>query len=150
MKTIINIKTCKEESVPDDYIECSVCGEYHPPASYRKEGEAHQSRTNCASCYEASSETWKNLEDFVARQKDSDKYKLTVRVLKLKKTYLENSIPVEDMIAALQALPEGSRLVMNHEGYYAAGPLANIFLPEHDSTFGESCYYSIGNSSQHY
>lgn len=37
--------------VPDNWIQCSISGEYRPPEEFRREGEAHQSRTNCTRTY---------------------------------------------------------------------------------------------------
>lgn len=43
---------------------------------------------------------------------------------------METFITVEDMIAALSALPAGSRLVVTESGYYCYGELASVCLPE--------------------
>ena len=37
--------------VPSEWILCSISGEYRPPEEFRKEGEDHQSRTNCTKTY---------------------------------------------------------------------------------------------------
>lgn len=67
---------------------------------------------------------------------------------------METFITVEDMIAALSALPAGSRLVVTESGYYSYGEFADIMLPEvytpeNDLTPGAPIY-RIGHSHQSY
>jgi len=70
---------------------------------------------------------------------------------------VENFVKVEDMIAALSALPAGARLVMTHSGYYCYNELAEVCLPEaytmEDNEGGLSegeVVYRLGHSHQSY
>ena len=148
MKTVIDINSFEHIKVPEQWIACSVCGEYHSPASYRKKGEESQSRTNCESCYNMPYQEMKELGDFVAKRKKSELYRTSAKQLQIKIDYASNSISVEDMISALQQLPAGSRLVITQEGYYAQGKFGDIFYPESEGMVGDKLYFSIGHSSQ--
>lgn len=150
MKTVIDICSFEHISVPENWIECSVCGEYHPPESYRKNDEEKQSRTNCVSCYNMPFQEMKDLEEFVAKRKKSELYRISVKQFQTKINYISNSISVEDMIAALQQLPTGARLVVTQEGYYAQGKLGDIFTPQDEGIVGDQQYFSIGHSYQNY
>lgn len=50
MKKVLELLEIVE--VPEDYIQCSVCGKFHPYDSYKKPEEKQRSRTNCKTCYE--------------------------------------------------------------------------------------------------
>ena len=70
---------------------------------------------------------------------------------------MENFVKVEDMIAALSALPAGARLVITESGYYCYGELASVCLPEAytmDDTEGGlsegEVVYRLGHSHQSY
>ena len=70
---------------------------------------------------------------------------------------MENFVKVEDMIAALSALPAGARLVITESGYYCYGELAEVCLPEaytmEDNEGGLSegeVVYRLGHSHQSY
>lgn len=68
MKEVIEVSAIKMAvnriSVPDDYVQCTVCGEFHPQDSYsdpikleemKKSGyEGYRTRTNCYNCYSSS------------------------------------------------------------------------------------------------
>mgnify|MGYP007088035475 CR=1 FL=1 len=143
MKQVIEINQVKQ--VPDDHIECSVCGKYQSPDLYRNEGETRQSRTNCKTCYEAPSESWDKIRAEV------DKYKASRQALEDQLAHqsnlLHSSMPVEELIQKLQALPKGSRILMTQEGYYAQGKFADIHGPVELKDKG---FYSIGHSNQNY
>ena len=150
MKTVIDIKTMTLIQVPDQWIQCSVCGEYHSPAAYRKPDQEKQSRTNCTSCYEMQWNDMKALEQQTFDIMKSWAYTNVRNKLKMVIAYKRNSISVEYMIAELQKLPANSRLVMTQEGFYAEGSLADIAYPELDNTIDDVAYYAIGHSSQNY
>ena len=70
---------------------------------------------------------------------------------------MENFVKVEDMIAALSALPPDAKLVMTHSGYYCYNELAEVCLPEaytmEDAEGGLSegeVVYRLGHSHQSY
>ena len=150
MKTVIDIKTFNLINVPEQWIQCSVCGVYHSPAEYRKPDQDYQSRTNCTSCYEMPYEAFKSLARITAETMKTPQYKATQKELKTRIACKKNSISVEDMIASLQLLPPNSRLIVTQEGYYADGEFADIFDPSLEKTIGDVGYYSIGHSSQNY
>ena len=61
MKTVIHVVDGKvvRQEVPDNWIQCSVLGEFRPPEEFRKEGEVYQSRTNCTRAYLMPQSEWK-------------------------------------------------------------------------------------------
>jgi hypothetical protein len=71
----------KEIKVPEDYRECSVCGEWKPKESYYGEDKDYVSRTNCKECYNLTA------DEFTEMPKKLKEIKNT----KLKE-YLENKI----------------------------------------------------------
>jgi hypothetical protein len=150
MQTVIDISSFEHIQVPDNYIECSVCGQYHAPESYRKSGEDRMTRTNCETCYNLPYVDMQALTPATQKRKQSQLYRTSVHQLQTKILYRSNSISVEDMITALTALPAGARLVITQEGYYADGNLAHIFTPETEGNIDNTDYYRIGHSSQHY
>lgn len=150
MKTVIDSYTFKHILVPTQWIQCSVCGQYKSPASYRKPGEERPSRTNCEICYNLPYDEFKQAEEKYEQTKKSREYKNSQQQLETKMEYADSSISVEDMIAALQQLPANSRLIVTQEGYYAEGKLAGIFYPEKEQLIDDVQYYSIGHSSQNY
>lgn len=150
MKTVVDSYTFKHILVPTQWIQCSVCGQYHSPASYRNPGEERQSRTNCEICYNLPYDEFKQAREKYEQTKKSELYRTSAKQLQIKIDYASNSISVEDMISALQQLPAGSRLVITQEGYYAQGKFGDIFYPESEGMVGDQLYYSIGHSSQNY
>jgi len=150
MKTVIAIKTLSPIKVPQEWIQCSVCGEYSSPTEYRKPDQENQSRTNCTSCYEMQWNDMKALQQRTADIMKSWQYINVCNELKMGVTYKRSSISVEDMIYMLQKLPANSRLIMTQEGYYANGSLADIHDPVIDKTIDDIIYYAIGHSSQTY
>ena len=150
MKTIIDIDTVTLKvalkTVPQEYIECSVCGQYHPEESYCKDGV--MVRTNCFDCYNLPMEEFKLKQIMLASIKKSNDYFLAKKKLAEIINYRECSIPVETMITALQKLPPNSHLVVTQEGYYAGGNLTNCFLPELAKQISDNLYFAIGHSSQ--
>lgn len=135
--------------VPNNYIECSICGIYQERSSYTSNG-VYQTRTNCKSCYELPLADWSYLEESVQAKKNSIMYKQLLQSLKEESCAISNSISVQEMIKALQELPSNTRLIIRQEGYYAEGNYADIYLPGHYKDIGEYSYYSIGISSQKY
>lgn len=151
MKTVIDVNTFSHKQVPKNWIECSVCGEYYQPESYRKEDETHQTRTNCEVCYNMPYEEMKDLGVRINYEvKKSRRYLNAVMSLRNIINYENNSISVEDMIKYLSELPKNSRLVITQEGYYAQGNLAQIYSPEEQFKTEDITYFSIGHSSQNY
>lgn len=52
-KTVVHIieGQVTRAEVPNDWMLCSVFGEYRPPEEFRNEGQTEQSRTNCTRAY---------------------------------------------------------------------------------------------------
>ena len=70
---------------------------------------------------------------------------------------METFVTVEEMIAALRALPADARLVVTESGYYSYGELASVCLPEAYTVEGDedrvprgTVVYRIGHSHQSY
>ena len=125
MKKVVELLEITE--VPVNHIECSVCGLFRPPESYRREGESHQSRTNCEICYNLKMEDFEEVKDRVARMKSSSKRKSIERKLKRENTYLGMSLTKEELIEALEKLPDGARVVITQSGYYSDCELASFY-----------------------
>lgn len=107
MKTIIDIGTLTLKQVPKEYIECSVCGHYHPFESYCKDNV--QDRTNCEEYYNLPYKEMKakGIKTSLVKSKSTDYRNVWESLLEIS-NFVSNSIPVEVMIAALQQLPAGS------------------------------------------
>lgn len=94
--------------VPDDWIECSVTGEYRPPEEFRKEGETHQTRTNCTRAYLMPVKEWEGYEKL--RKDPEIVKKLYFMNLQIKEEALRNFMDtqagtsVEDLIAMLMQI----------------------------------------------
>ena len=70
---------------------------------------------------------------------------------------METFVTVEEMIAALRALPADARLVVTESGYYSYGELSRVCLPEAYTMEGDedeipcgTVVYRIGHSHQSY
>jgi hypothetical protein len=150
MKQVIDITTLSVIQVPVEYIECSVCGEFHSPESYRKLDESTQSRTNCEKCYSMPLEEFYTLSASTKVMQKSQQYRAIVEKLTFDRNLLGGSVSVEEMIDALNKLPKGSRVLVTQSGYYCEDPIANCFLPTHYKTVGETNIYKIGSSDQAY
>jgi hypothetical protein len=119
MKTVVHIVDSQvvAQDVPDDWIECSVLGEYRPPEEFRKPGETTQTRTNCTRAYEMPLEEWEHHK----------KVKLSLQQEIKKKTNelwqeKQNSVAgvsIDAMIAMLSSLQEtnpNARIVVRLTG----------------------------------
>lgn len=135
------------QEVPDDWIRCLVSGEFRPQDEFVTDGRW---RTNCKRTYELPTVDMHNLSAETKLVKNSEEFKKLQSFLQKEKAFEQNSISVKEMIKHLQSLPEGSRLIMTQEGYYADGKFANIFVPEPKEQVNGVQYYTIGHSSQNY
>ena len=70
---------------------------------------------------------------------------------------METFVTVEEMIAALRALPADAQLVVTESGYYSYGELSRVCLPEAYTMDGDeddiprgTVVYRIGHSHQSY
>lgn len=141
-KTVVELN--KIIAVPEDYIECSLCGLYKDPLSYQNEGETKQSRTNCKECYHA---PLLSHVDIRAHKDSLNKEHFELkRKLEKKDALRWNSVPVEELISALNKLPQGARVTITQEGYYACGDFAELLF--NNPKLIDDNTYSIGNSSQ--
>ena len=142
--------------VPDDYIRCSISGEFRPRSEFCDENGI-QTRTNCTSTYLA-----KHADNVVLSARTADimrekPFKSLVGQLSRARELEAMSVPIADMIAILldlQSKNPNTRLVMTQDGYYSQGGFAYIHtVPEllaKVPACGEVDYYSLGNSSQNY
>lgn len=135
--------------VPDDFIECSVSGEWHPPSSFRDANENHQSRTNCEWTYRLSSTSMANLKAATEKAKNSVAYRTLLNQLKKDREALESSIPIQQMIDDLLELQKefpDARVCVTQDGYYADGQFGWIGIEPVKSNVAN--LFSIGHSSQ--
>lgn len=145
MKTVIELSYKRE--VPENYDECSVCGIFHPPESFRNEDQQSKSRTNCKSCYEAPSDQWNQIEQEKERHKEA-RNKLIQEENHIE-TVMVNSVSVEALIHLLEQLPKDARIAITQSGYYSDGEFAQIHAPELKETLSTGKkVYVIGHSSQ--
>ena len=149
-KRVMSVKTLDVVEVPEDYIQCSICGSWEPPESYTEREDGKQTRTNCKSCYISPSDLWGELKKKRQEAERSEKYLSNKRFEQERIAYFSNSISVQEMVQALQKLPENARLYVGQEGHYANGKFADIFLPELQKTVDDTLYYQIGYSDQNY
>lgn len=70
---------------------------------------------------------------------------------------METFVTVEEMIAALRALPADARLVVTESGYYSDSEFASVCMPEAYTVEGDedrvprgTVVYRIGHSHQNY
>ena len=148
MKEVIDVNAVAIIEVPVNYMQCSVCGVWHAPEQYRRPGQEQQSRTNCESCSNMDWDAMQKLKEATEQKQSSYKVRALVDSVRRGHMYEHCSVSVEDMVAALQKLPAGSRLVITEEGYYSTSELADIHEPV--KIAGVENYYSIGHSCQHY
>jgi len=149
-KRVMSVKTCEPIDIPENYICCSVCGSWEHPHMFTKREDGVQDRTNCKACYEAPQESWKEIQANKQDTINSLRYQLNLEKLLESKTYMGNSISVEQMIKALKKLPKGSRLFVGQEGYYAEGKFGSIYEPISKKVIEGINYFEIGYSSQNY
>ena len=104
MKTVAHIVNEKvvRQQVPDDWIQCSVLGEFRPPEEFRQEGEINQSRTNCTRAYLMPLTEWEHHKD-VAKKLNKQ---LDAEWQKIRDEQLEKNAgaSIDELIAMLQDL----------------------------------------------
>lgn len=100
-------------------------------------------RDTISRCIQADPQAWTQLWATRDELNQTDEMRANV---------LQEGVTVEEMIARLQKLPAGSRVVMTQEGYYAAGRFADLhdepILVQSVRHEGEVPVYSLGNSEQ--
>jgi len=104
MQTVVHIVDghVVRAEVPTDWILCSVSGEYRPPEEYCKQGEQHQSRTNCTRTYLMPLNEMKLLSDSVKQLgRALEKMKAEVRHEMQDKNA---GMPIADYITMLQEI----------------------------------------------
>lgn len=116
---------CSE--VPENWIMCSISGEYRPPEEFRNEGEVHQSRTNCTRTYLMPSSKIEILRESVNKMKQRVcKMENDIRIAKINETA---GIPILEYIETLKkfALENPSaRIVADYDDLGAPEDLFNI------------------------
>lgn len=148
-------------TVPKSFIKCSICGIYKRRGMYAKDGldESPQDRTNCDVCYHVDHKEWDKIKAAVKEAEDNPPEEAKLEMVQIKIN--ENSVAVEDLIESLQGLPNGSRIVIEQDGYYAEGKFAQIYMPQKvkpedvtEKAKDVNCesieLYSIGRSYQNY
>lgn len=156
MKLIVNVIDLVPAimEVPDDYIQCSVSGEYRPHSEFCDE-TGKQDRTNCIGTYQLSTLEFNELRGKGITVMKGKIYRDLVNKLHKSVSYRDSSQSVDDVITMLMTLKEkepNCRIVFTQEGYYADGRLASLYdTPEHayDLIDGTKVF-SIGHSCQNY
>ena len=151
MKKVVNIVEgiCKIDSVPDDWVRCSVSGEYRPKEEYFN-SDGFISRTNCERTYCMPLEEMQKLSRVTKEITQSPLFCDLSKSIEKEESLKNYSISVLEFIEKLNDLPKDSRLVVTQAGYYADGELAEIFFPQEYSEVDGVKYYEIGNSYQSY
>ena len=140
------------QEVPNNYILCSISGEYRPKEEYTSNG-TEQTRTNCTSTYLMSTEESKVLKLETEKIKLSNSYQNLRRELHNEQLLFNNSVSIDFLIEELQKIREvdkTAQIVITQDGHYADGICANIYSPQKLGTFNDCTYYHIGHSSQNY
>ncbi len=133
MKTVI--QNAKRIEVPDNFIECTVCGVWCDPSEFRRENETHQSRTNCFACYNLDWDIFQLKKEERILMLKSPEHKREIRALREELEYMSNAVSVETLIAQLQALPKNSFVRI-------AG--VDFTAPQLDRVLNNRDYYDIG------
>lgn len=103
-KTVIHIvdKQVVRQEVPENWMPCSVTGEYLAPEEFRWDGESYQTRTNGLKAYNMPQAEWaeyaalcESLNDEIARQR---------KILQKEMFELKGGTSVDDLIAQLQSV----------------------------------------------
>ena len=148
---IIN-KTPVIQEVPDDYLLCSISGEFRPRIEFCN-SEGVYCRTNCTGTYMMTCNEMSTLETEISAIKKSHKYGELLTLLCKEQVYYAGSISIDSIISdllELKAKDPGARIVITQAGYYCEGVCADIYSPELVQKLNNINYYSIGNSTQNY
>ena len=143
---VVELLEIKE--VPDNWLNCTICGKYHPRESYHVNNI--QVRTNCNNCYELNYDDFNILAIETANLYKTIEYKTLVKQLNEELLFLNNSYTPDELIELLKILPKNARVVITETGYYSQSPLADLYPPEKYKTINNIDYYSIGHSEQGY
>ncbi len=139
MKTVVHIvnEAVQVDSIPDDWIKCSVLGEFRPPEEFRGDGKDHQSRTNCTRAYLMPMKEWeyhkevqKKLASEIARQSD---------ILYTEQQEKTAGISIDELIATLQQFRQqhpSARIVVCDED----GDLSTVSTPQRVDGFKNVFY----------
>ena len=135
--------------VGDDWIRCSVSGEYRPKEEYYEDGK--MVRTNCIRTYKLSGREY-DLEKEISTKLLKSNAANSKRI-KINQDYTNHNegIAVNDLIKILTDFAEKNpkaRIVATQEGYYCDGQFADIHTPEPLETYPN--LYSISHSAQNY
>lgn len=118
MKNVIHIVDGQavRSQVPNDWIKCTVTGEYRPPEEFRHGEEDRQTRTNCSRTYEMHISEWAHYRE-VQKQLEPEIKRMEKELLK---EIQENSdgIMLEHLIFYLQ-----DYLAANPDARYVGPPI---------------------------
>ena len=110
-------------------IICSVCYEPKPKESYRNEGQEHQSRTNCVSCYEMKSDAMKALGDEMERLAGASTYRSLVKARE--KQLAKRHMTKAELMCMLKDVADDDYVFIRESGYYCEGhKIGELYEPE--------------------
>lgn len=138
MKNVIHIVDGQavRSQVPNDWIRCTVTGEYRPPEEFRHGEEDRQTRTNCSRTYEMHISEWAHYQE-VQKQLQPE-IKRMEKALLMEIQDNSDGIPIDQLIHELQEIlaanpnaryvgpaielkPGYKNLYDIDEGYYQSG-----------------------------
>lgn len=104
MKTVIHIVDGQvvRSQVPNDWIKCTVTGEYRPPEEFQDEGIDYQTRTNCTRSYYMSREEMDQCRGLQKQlQPEIDRLQLELEIENADQNW---GMPIGELITQLQGI----------------------------------------------
>lgn len=104
MKNVIHIVDGQavRSQVPNDWICCTVTGEYRPPEEFRHGEDEHQTRTNCTRTYEMRISEWAHYRE-VQKQLEPEIKRLQ-QELEIENADQNWGVPIGELITQLQEI----------------------------------------------
>ena len=135
--------------VGDDWIRCSVSGEFRPPEEYCRDGK--MVRTNCIRTYKLSGREYDLEKENSTKLLSSTEFYAKQVIIRYEYENRNEGIAIHELIEILTDFAEKNpkaRIVATQDGYYCEGLFADIHEPEAMKDYPD--LYSISHSSQNY
>lgn len=128
---IIDEKVVVSE-VPDNWIKCSVLGEFRPPEEYRNEGEDYQSRTNCTRAYMMPTSEWVHHKEVAKKLKPE----LDRAIAKLGRELMEKTAGISvdsliEMLLEIKAENPDARVAVCYDGEVDSPSIIKLEIANH-------------------